>query len=52
MTVISLQMEEAKDHEIEGILEQMQHLKEDAAAELHSANERDAALAADVRHVI
>ena len=45
----TLQVEEAKDLEVEGVLQQMQRLKEDAAAQLHSASEREAALAADVR---
>lgn len=48
----TLQVEEAKGRELDDVLQQMQRLEKDATSEVLSGKEREAALAADVRHVI
>ena len=47
-----LQTEEAKDRELGEALQQLARLREDAVAELHDANQREAALAAGVRQCL
>ena len=45
-------MQEAKDRELDDALQQLARLREDAAAALRSANEREAALTADLRQCL